>query len=116
MNLTGLFDDNINDIESFNRMLHSTMTSETFVLPTNMPLYPKPIDTDDLEPEIVCINRYKPDSDEETEPEYAMIMDLELKPTDHFESPTFIVFYHSRLYYMDAYALVTDLFIKSAVQ
>jgi len=111
MDLTRIFDGDVNDIVSFNAALRDLAVSETLRLPKGIKLYPKPLDDDDENStlEITQISFYKQDSDVTADPEYAMIMDLELKPVAHFTSPAFVVLYRSRLYYVDAYALITSL-------
>lgn len=120
MDLSTVLHDGVIDIESFNDALRQEAVSATLELPKGVTLYPKPIDTDagdDIsELEVLRISCYKPDSEEEADPEYAMIMDYELEPTAHVSSPAFVVLYKSRLYYMDAYALFAQLFVAGMGQ
>jgi hypothetical protein len=110
VDVSRIFTESVSSIDDLHAIMRDVMVSETLVLRKGLTLYPKPVDdTADVgELEIHEISWYKPGTEEPADPEYGMVMDLDLEPVKHFASPALTILYKSRLYYVDAYMLLAE--------
>jgi len=116
MEIEQIFTDAVSDEESLNDAIREIITAQTITLQGGQTLYPKPVDVDESgkaepvadEVEVYHVGWGDVENPENNEVEYAIVLDLDFKPSAHFTSPAMTVMYKSRLYYMDAYAFVSQ--------